>query len=75
MPERVPSNHKSLQCLRHWSGTSTGEELLGNEKCLCCYRTPATCPLTVSSCRRTWLDMALILAYAQVPGVTVRCGR
>jgi hypothetical protein len=75
MPEHILSNHTSVQSLPYWSGTSTAEKLLGNVSTSCQCVTPATSPLTMHSSRRTSLDMALILADAQVPGVTVRGGR
>jgi hypothetical protein len=75
MPERVPSNHESLQSLGGWGGTSTRGKQSGNVPTLCRFVTSVTSPLTVFSSRRTPLDMALILADAQVPGVTVSGGR
>ena len=75
MPERVTSNHAFLHSLGDWGGTSTRGKQSGNVPTLCRFVTSATSPLTVSSSRRTPRDMALILADAQVPGVTVRGAR
>lgn len=75
MPEQVPSNHEIAVYSLHWSGTSTVETLFGNDIDFCWRTTFGMGRLAAPSSRRISLDMPLILADAQVPGVTVRGGR
>jgi hypothetical protein len=75
MPEHIPGNRGFGSSSPDWSGTSTVAKQSGNVAARCNLEVPVARSSTVYSSRRASLDLALILADAQVPVLTVSGAR